>query len=205
MNDKQSYNNWLNNSNEYKAKENPHDEPMFKATNELMQDFNKQVKGYTKMLDENAKNGVKMDDKDIDKIFDKLDNSMKNIERMEREYEIEDNINHFDMNLLDNTLMDLQSNPSVCLIDGNIVKHSEQLNRFIEYITKNTFVNDDYLDKYEMIKSKLNTDLNIKELLIKIVYIIQGERFNPSYIYDNIRNGNFLDLLKNLKTSLQNK
>ena len=80
MNDKQSYNNWLNNSNEYKAKENPHDEPMFKATNELMQDFNKQVKGYTKMLDENAKNGIKTEDKDIDQIFEKLDNSMKNIE-----------------------------------------------------------------------------------------------------------------------------
>ena len=41
--------------------------------------------------------------------------------------------------------------------------------------------------------------------IVKIVYIIQGERFNPNFIYDNIRNGNFLDLIKNLKTSLQNK
>ena len=118
------------------------------------------------------------------------------------------NNNSFDLDLLNDTINDLQTNPDVCTLtkyensEENVItiqesKPDEQLTKFIKYLYDTNKMDSNY--KKKDIESKKISEMNYEDILTKLTFIIRGDRFCSGNLYSYVKNGEFLELLLRLR------
>ena len=104
--------------------------------------------------------------------------------------------NVINIQIIDDTIKDLENNSNACKLVYIESSLSEQLLKLIKYFYDENLVDEDYISNYEFIKNKKIEELILQECLTYFTYIIRSYRFSSGYIYKVVSEGILLKLLE---------
>ena len=111
--------------------------------------------------------------------------------------------NVINIQIIDDTIKDLENNSNACKLVYIESSLSEQLLKLIKYFYDEDLVDEDYISNYEFIKNKKIEELTLQECLTYFTYIIRSDRFSSGYIYKVVSEGILLKLLERLRSILR--